>query len=121
MKILISDAFGRDLPDRLARFGEVFDDKDRLAEAEVVLVRSKTKCTREYIDSARNLQLIIRGGVGMDNIDIPYAESKGIQCINTAEASTTAVAELELGTLTVICRQITQKTASKWTSQLPHC
>ena len=94
MLILISDAFGPDLPDKLARFGEVTDDKDRLPEAEVVLVRSKTKCTKEYIDSAPNLGLIIRGGVGMDNIDIPYAESKGIQVNNTPDASTTAVAEL---------------------------
>ena len=68
-------------------------DKDRLAEAEIVLVRSKTKCTKEYVNAAPNLKLIIRGGVGMDNIDIPYAESKGIRCLNTPDASTTAVAE----------------------------
>ena len=94
MLILISDAFGPDLPEKLARFGEVTSDKDRAPEAEIVLVRSKTKCTKEYIDSAPKLKLIIRGGVGMDNIDIPYAESKGIQCINTPDASSAAVAEL---------------------------
>jgi D-3-phosphoglycerate dehydrogenase len=94
MKILISDAFDPSLPDKLTAFGEVTDDKDRLAEVDVVLVRSKTKCTREYIDSATNLQLIIRGGVGLDNIDVEYARSKGIQVFNTAEASAVAVAEL---------------------------
>jgi len=94
MKILISDAFDPSLPDKLTAFGEVTDDKDRLPEVDVVLVRSKTKCTKEYIDNAANLRLIIRGGVGLDNIDVEYARSKGIQVFNTAEASAVAVAEL---------------------------
>ncbi|HSO22351.1 MAG TPA: NAD(P)-dependent oxidoreductase [Chondromyces sp.] len=94
MKILISDAFDPSLPAKLEVFGEVTDDKERLAEVDVVLVRSKTKCTREYIDQAKNLRLIIRGGVGLDNIDVEYARSKGIQVFNTAEASAVAVAEL---------------------------
>lgn len=94
MKILISDAFDPSLPAKLEAFGEVIDDKDRLPEVDVVLVRSKTKCTREYIDKASNLRLIIRGGVGLDNIDVEYARSKGIQVFNTAEASAVAVAEL---------------------------
>jgi D-3-phosphoglycerate dehydrogenase len=94
MKILISDAFDPALPAKLEVFGEVTDDKDRLAEVDAVLVRSKTKCTREYIDQAKGLRLIIRGGVGLDNIDVEYARSKGIQVFNTAEASAVAVAEL---------------------------
>ena len=94
MKILISDAFDPSLPEKLVAFGEVTDDKDRLAEMDVVLVRSKTKCRKDYIDSATNLRLIIRGGVGLDNIDVEYARSKGIQVFNTAEASAVAVAEL---------------------------
>jgi len=94
MKILISDAFDPSLPGKLAAFGEVTDDKEQLAEADVVLVRSKTKCDRAYIDRAKKLRLIIRGGVGLDNIDVDYARSKGIQVFNTAEASAVAVAEL---------------------------
>jgi D-3-phosphoglycerate dehydrogenase len=94
MKILISDAFDPELPAKLEAFGEVTDDKHRLAEVDAVLVRSKTKCTREYIDEAKSLRLIIRGGVGLDNIDVEYARSKGIQVFNTAEASAVAVAEL---------------------------
>jgi D-3-phosphoglycerate dehydrogenase len=94
MKILVSDAFDPSLPAKLEVFGEVTDDKDRLAEVDVVLVRSKTQCPRQYIDQARNLRLIIRGGVGLDNIDVEYARSKGIQVFNTAEASAVAVAEL---------------------------
>ena len=94
MKILVSDAFDPSLPDRLAKFGEVFDDKSRVAEADVVLIRSKTKCTREYIDNAPNLKLIIRGGVGLDNVDLAYAKERGVTVHNTPRASSVAVAEL---------------------------
>jgi D-3-phosphoglycerate dehydrogenase len=94
MKILISDAFDPSLPNKLKVFGEVTDDKEMMSEADVVLVRSKTKCDRDYIDRAKNLRLIVRGGVGLDNIDVDYARSKGIQVFNTAEASAVAVAEL---------------------------
>ncbi len=94
MLILISDAFDKSLPDKLKVFGEVTDDTSRLAEADVVLVRSKTKCTKDYIDQAKNLKLIIRGGVGMDNIDKKYCEEKGIIAVNTPKSSAIAVAEL---------------------------
>lgn len=94
MKILISDAFDPSLPDRLKKFGEVTDDKSQVSEADVVLIRSKTKCTREYIDGTPNLKLIIRGGVGLDNVDREYAKEKGITVHNTPAASSVAVAEL---------------------------
>lgn len=94
MLILISDAFDASLPDRLREFGEVTDDKGRVGEAEVVLIRSKTKCTAEYIDAAPQLKLIIRGGVGLDNVDREHAQQKGIRVVNTPDASSVAVAEL---------------------------
>ncbi len=94
MLLLISDAFDAALPEKLADFGEVTTDKSRLADADVVLIRSKTKCNKEYIDNADNLKLIVRGGVGIDNIDKEYAESKGIAVRNTPKASSIAVAEL---------------------------
>jgi D-3-phosphoglycerate dehydrogenase / 2-oxoglutarate reductase len=94
MLILISDAFDPSLPERLAAFGEVTTDKSRVAEARVVLIRSKTKCTREYIDQAPKLKLIIRGGVGLDNVDRAYAAEKGVIVHNTPLASSIAVAEL---------------------------
>jgi len=94
MKILISDAFDPSLPDKLSKYGEVTDDKSQLGDADIVLVRSKTKCTKEYIDGAPKLKMILRGGVGLDNIDREYAKQKGIIVSNTAEASAIAVAEL---------------------------
>ena len=99
MLILISDAFDKSLAEKLSVFGEVTDDKARLNDANVVLVRSKTICTKEYIDQAPNLKLIIRGGVGIDNIDKVYAESKGIAVRNTLKASSVAVAELVMAHL----------------------
>jgi D-3-phosphoglycerate dehydrogenase / 2-oxoglutarate reductase len=94
MVILIADAFDKSLPEKLSVFGEVTTDIARLAEADVVLIRSKTKATKEYIDQAKNMKLIIRGGVGMDNIDIPYCKEKGIVATNTPKSSAVAVAEL---------------------------
>lgn len=94
MLILISDAFDKSLPEKLSVYGEVTDDKSRLKDADVVLIRSKTKATKEYIDEAKNLKLIIRGGVGMDNIDKAYCKEKGIIAVNTPKSSAIAVAEL---------------------------
>ncbi len=108
MKILISDAFDPSLPDKLVAFGEVTDDKERLPEVDVVLVRSKTKCRKDYIDSATNLRLIIRGGVGLDNIDVEYARSKGVQVFNTAEASAVAVAELAFALMIAVPTRIVE-------------
>lgn len=60
----------------------------------VLLVRSATQVRQEIIDNCPTLKLIGRGGVGMDNIDVDYARSKGIQVINTPGASAESVAEL---------------------------
>lgn len=94
MLILIADAFDESLPEKLSQFGEVTTDISRLSEAEVILIRSKTKANKEYIDKAKKAKLIIRGGVGMDNIDIPYCKEKGIVATNTPRSSAIAVAEL---------------------------
>ena len=59
-----------------------------------LLVRSATQVRRELIDSCPGLKLIGRGGVGMDNIDVDYARSKGLFVINTPAASSESVAEL---------------------------
>lgn len=102
MKILLSDSFDASLPDRLRKFGEPTDDKAQLAEAEVVLIRSATKATAEYIASAPKLKMIIRGGVGLDNVDLPAAEARGVRVFNTAAASSIAVAELAFAFLLAI-------------------
>ena len=60
----------------------------------VLLVRSATKVRKELIDACPEIKIIGRGGVGMDNIDVDYAISKGIKVINTPSASSNSVAEL---------------------------
>ncbi|MFT7592198.1 MAG: D-3-phosphoglycerate dehydrogenase, partial [bacterium] len=67
---------------------------DRLNEYDAILVRSATKVRADLIDACPNLKLIGRGGVGMDNIDVAHAKSKGIEVINTPAASSNSVAEL---------------------------
>ena len=118
MLILVSDAFDASLPEKLSCFGEVTDDVTRIAEADVILVRSKTKCTREYIDSAPKCRLIIRGGVGMDNIDRAYCKEKGIIAVNTPKSSAIAVAEMAfafmLSTASRICYYDSTMKAGEW-------
>ena len=108
MLILIADVFLPDLPVKLSRFGKVTYDKGKLPVATVVLVRIKTKVTKEYIDSAPNLKLVIRGGVGLDNIDLNYATEKGIIVHNTALASSIAVAELAFALMIALPNHVTK-------------
>ena len=106
MKILLSDSFDASLPGRLARFGTVTDDKSQLPDCDVVLIRSKTKATAEYIAGAPKLKIIIRGGVGLDNVDANAARDHGVKVFNTPEASSVAVAELAMALLIAIPNKI---------------
>ena len=108
MLILISDAFAPDLQEKLSPYGNITNDKGKLPEATIVLVRSKTKVTKEYIDFAPNLKLVIRGGVGLDNIDLNYAAEKGIAVHNTAAASSIAVAELAFTLMIALPNHVTK-------------
>ena len=119
MMILIADKFGEDLPDKLTKYGEVVsEDMSRLKDAEVLCVRSKTKPNKEFIDSAPNLKLIIRGGVGIDNIDSAYCKEKGILVRNTPSASAIAVAELVIAQMLTVQRRLveahTTTNAGQW-------
>jgi D-3-phosphoglycerate dehydrogenase / 2-oxoglutarate reductase len=64
-----------------------------------VILRSKILADKEFIDAGRNLKVIGRTGAGMETIDIPYAESKGIACINSPEGNRDAVGEQAIGML----------------------
>ena len=118
MVILLADAFSSDLPERLARFGEVVTDLARVSEAEVIIVRSKTKVDKAMIDKAPGLKYVIRGGVGVDTIDVEYAKSKGIVVDNTPEASSLAVAELAFALMIALPNHLSEADASmkqgKW-------
>lgn len=72
----------------------------------VLLVRSATKVRKDLIDQCPGIEIIGRGGVGMDNIDVEYAQSKGIHVINTPAASTQSVAELVFAHLFSLSRML---------------
>ncbi|MFN7957363.1 MAG: NAD(P)-dependent oxidoreductase [Holophagaceae bacterium] len=102
MHILIADAFDAKLPERLAAFGTVSSDMATLGTAEVLLVRSKTKVDADLVAKAPNLKLVIRGGVGMDNVDKKLCAEKGIKALNTPRASSVAVAEMAMAFMVAI-------------------
>ena len=80
------------------------DLPERIAEYDVLIVRSATKVTKAVIDGGKKLKVIARGGVGLDNIDLEYAQAKGIQVYNTPMASSRAVAELAFGHIFTLAR-----------------
>lgn len=82
------------------QFYEVEDLKQAVKEFDALVVRSATKVRVPVIDEAAaagRLKIIIRGGVGVDNIDVDYAKEKGIEVRNTPRASSQSVAELAMG------------------------
>ena len=79
---------------------------ERIADYDVLIVRSATKVTKAVIDGGKNLKVIARGGVGLDNIDLEYAQSKGIQVFNTPMASSRAVAELAAAHMFAMSRML---------------
>jgi len=72
----------------------------------VVVVRSRTKMTRELVEKANKCQVIARVGVGLDNIDQDAAKEKNIRVINAVEGAITAVAELVIGLMLSMAREI---------------
>ena len=116
MRILITDGMDKAAMAQLRELGhevvEQFYEPDQLGAAlrdfDAVVVRSKTKVRANHIDEAKGgkLKLIIRGGVGVDNIDVKYAEENGITVRNTPGASSQSVAELAMGHMFACTRYI---------------
>ncbi|MCD6246314.1 3-phosphoglycerate dehydrogenase [candidate division WOR-3 bacterium] len=127
MKILVSDKIADSAIEGIKSLGHDVTVKTGMSseeletvipEFECIIVRSATKVRKPIIDVAKNLKLIIRGGVGLDNIDVDYAKSKGIEVKNTPAASSISVAELTIGHLLAVARHIPYGTMSlkngKW-------
>lgn len=116
MRILVTDGMDKTAMAELRAKGheviEQFYAPEELGAAlrdfDVVVVRSKTKVRANHIDAAKGsrLKLIIRGGVGVDNIDVKYAEENGIKVMNTPKASSQSVAELALAHMLSCARYI---------------
>jgi D-3-phosphoglycerate dehydrogenase len=121
MRILICDPVSPKAVQRMRDAGLNVEIRDAITPDELagiipaydaIVVRSRTKVRKQLIDLATNLKVIVRGGVGVDNIDADYAAAKGVQVLNTPSASTVAVAELTLAFIFALARPIVQATQS---------
>lgn len=126
-KVLICDSVDAQAVDAMRAAGVEVDVRDTITLDELgqvigdydgIVVRSRTKVRAPLLQNPGQLKLIIRGGVGVDSIDVDVAESKGIKVINTPNASSNAVAELALGMMFALARSLawadaTMK-AGKW-------
>jgi len=126
-KVLICDSVDAQAVDAMREAGVVVDVRDTITldelgqvigEYDGIVVRSRTKVRAPLLENPGDLKLIIRGGVGLDSIDVAVAESKGIKVANTPAASSNAVAELVLGMIFSLARNIAVADASmkaeKW-------
>jgi D-3-phosphoglycerate dehydrogenase len=127
MKILVCDPVAPVTIQMMEDAGLEVDNRPDITAEELVrdaaaydgmIVRSRTRVPKEVIDAASNLKIIVRGGVGLDNIDVAYAQSKGVSVRNTPKASSNSVAELTLGYMLALARKIPQAsmsmTAGEW-------
>ncbi|MGQ4833480.1 MAG: D-2-hydroxyacid dehydrogenase [Candidatus Asgardarchaeia archaeon] len=114
-RILVADKVDENELKRLEREGFEVDRrfdiqyeelKNVIKEYDAIIVRSRTKVTKEIIDAAPKLKLIARPGVGLDNIDVEYAKKKGIEVVNSPEAPTRSVAELVIALIFSLYRKI---------------
>ncbi len=80
--------------------------QEKIDKFNIVIVRSRTKITKEMIEKAKNCKIIARVGVGLDNIDLDAAKAKNIRVINAVEGAMTAVAEQVLGLMLSLARNI---------------
>jgi D-3-phosphoglycerate dehydrogenase len=127
MKVLICDPVAPETIEAMQEAGIEVDNRSDITAGELLrdiaaydgmVVRSRTKASADVLDAATNLKIIVRGGVGLDNIDLAYAKSKGIEVRNTPKASSNSVAELALGYMLAMARKIPQAamsmTAGEW-------
>ena len=113
-KILITDGMAADAVKRLRDAGLQVDEQHyeepelikAIPNYDCIVVRSATKVTEPVLEAATKLKLIVRGGVGLDNIKVDYAKKLGISVRNTPRASSASVAELALSFIFAIARRI---------------
>lgn len=119
LRILLNDGLDKKAISNLEMLGcdvdtnhyDIEDLKEKIKEVDCIVIRSATKIRRELIDEAikgGKLKLIIRGGVGLDNIDVKYAEQNGIKVRNTPNASSSSVAEIILAHMFSLARFLNQ-------------
>jgi D-3-phosphoglycerate dehydrogenase len=113
-KVLVSDPMSPDAFEKLKAIPRIevtlktgMDEQELInfiPEFHIAVIRGATKMTRNVIQAASNLELIVRAGIGLDNVDRVAAEEKGIQVNNTPAATTTSVAEHTMGLMLACVR-----------------
>jgi len=115
MKILFIDSNHPSLHQTLEKTGHVCHLQYDWTKEEIIqnihsydgiIIRSKIKITKDILDKATNLKFIARAGAGMENIDVAYAESKGIKCIHAPEGNRDAVGEHALAMLLALFNNV---------------
>ncbi|MGD9099466.1 MAG: hydroxyacid dehydrogenase [Anaerolineae bacterium] len=121
MKVLVCDPIAATAVERMREAGIEVTVRDRISAQELaavipayegLVVRSRTQVRAPLIDVATRLKVIVRGGVGLDNIDVDHARARGITVLNTPSASSASVAELAVGYLFALARHIPQASDS---------
>jgi len=91
----------------------------RIGEYDGLAIRSSTKVTKEVLDAATNLKVIGRAGIGVDNVDIPYASGKGIVVMNTPFGNSITTAEHAIAMIMALARQIPEANAQTQAGEWP--
>ncbi|MFH1521115.1 MAG: hydroxyacid dehydrogenase [Candidatus Micrarchaeota archaeon] len=110
MRIVIADQMEEEVVEEIRKLGEVefkpFDIKKAIVDTDVLIVRSATKVTKELLDCAKKLKIVVRAGVGLDNVDQNACMERKIKVLNTPGASSNAVVELVLGLMLAMLRNV---------------
>lgn len=127
MKILVCDKTESEAIEKMRAAGLDVDTRFDITPEELpgvlpaydgMVVRSRTKVRQPLIEVCPNLKVIVRGGVGLDTIDVEFARSRGVAVMNTPLASSDSVAELTIGYMFALARSLYQATSSmkaeKW-------
>ena len=128
MKILVCDQLQELVLNKLIELGEITDisgssNKDEelsshIVDAEIVVIRSATTLTKDILEHAKNIKIIARCGVGVDNVDVEYAKSREIYVTNAPTANLISLVEHTIGLILSTIRKIYEANAStksgKW-------
>ena len=121
-KVLVSDKLSetavqifRDRGVEVDYLPDLGKDKDRLLEVigqyDGLAIRSATKVTDKVLEAAKNLKVIGRAGIGVDNVDIPYASAKGVIVMNTPFGNSITTAEHAIALMFALARQLPEANA----------
>jgi len=128
MRVLIADGLAKEGSTLLKQNSQIelmaFDAidraelKEKLPQVEILIVRSRTQVDKDLLETARNLKLVLRAGIGLDNVDVPACTDQGIVVMNAPTGNIVTTAEHTLAMIFAVSRHIPQADATlrsgKW-------